>query len=481
MSITVYNTLSRQKAPLQTLEPDRVRMYVCGPTVYDDSHIGHLMGPVLFDAVARWLAHRGYQVQFVNNITDIDDKIIKRSLDTGELWHDITTRYTAQYLGYLQQLHVITVTDHPRCSDYIDQIVSYVDDLVRQDIAYQAADGVYFDLSKHPDYGKLSGRDPADMLAGARIARDQGLRGPGDFCLWKLAKPGEPHWPSPWGDGRPGWHIECTVMSSCLLGKHFDIHGGGDDLKFPHHENEIAQAESHGDSYAAVWMHNGLIQYEGAKISKSDPRMADPAFAQQFKAGWLLDTFGPSTLRFFLLQGHYRRPFDFAPANLAAAQTALGKLHKQLGELMDEAVPAELQPDTSGLDQPFTVLMGKFAEAMDDDFNTGAGIGHLFALAGKARKAAPEQRPAALRLLRDCGRLLGLFQPGDIAKPTTSAASASNEADQGLVDGLMQLLLDLRQQARARRDFATADQIRDHLQGLAITVTDSKDGSSWSR
>ncbi|MFW5846151.1 MAG: cysteine--tRNA ligase [Planctomycetota bacterium] len=476
MPIAIYNSLTRAKAPLQTLEPERVGMYVCGPTVYDDSHIGHLMGPVLFDAIARWLSYRGYQVRFVHNITDIDDKIIQRMRETGEDWQAITERYTAMYLDYLQALHVETITDHPRCSDFVDRIIAYIEALVARDIAYPATDGVYFDLRRHEGYGKLSGRDPADMLAGARIQRDDGLRNPGDFCLWKLAKPGEPEWPSPWGAGRPGWHIECTVMSSCLLGEHFDIHGGGDDLKFPHHENEIAQAEAHSGCYAACWMHNGLIQYEGAKISKSDPRMRDPEFAKQFKASWLLERFGPATLRFFLLQGHYRRPFDFAPQNLEAAQVALAKLHKQLGDLLDEA-PQAGDPAADRLDQQFQVLKQKFEDAMDDDFNTGAAIGHLFAMAGKARKAPEEQKPQALRLLRDCGRLLGLFLPGDTAKP--AQAIPAQEVDQGLVAGLMELVLELRQDARARRDFGTADRIREQLQTLGISVTDSKDGASW--
>ncbi|MFW5844882.1 MAG: class I tRNA ligase family protein, partial [Planctomycetota bacterium] len=261
MSIVAYDSLSRSKAPLTTLEPDTVRMYVCGPTVYSDCHIGHLMGPVLFDAVARWLRFRGYAVRFVNNITDIDDKIILRSQETGEDWQTITERYTGQYLEFLRELHVTTITDHPRCSDYVERIVRYVEDLMAADRAYVVPeDGVYFDIARHAGYGKLSHRKAEDMQAGARIQRHASLRNPGDFCLWKLAKPGEPQWPSPWGAGRPGWHIECTVMSTTLLGDTFDIHGGGDDLKFPHHENEIAQGEAHGGAYAQRWMHNGLIQ-----------------------------------------------------------------------------------------------------------------------------------------------------------------------------------------------------------------------------
>ena len=268
-TLFIHNTLTRTKQPLEPLVPGQIGMYVCGPTVYDDCHIGHLMGPILFDAIARWLIARGYRVRFVNNITDIDDKIINRSLATGEPWESITQRYTAQYLSYLKRLHVVTVTDHPRCSDYIPSMISYIEDLMTKQRAYAAADGVYYDVQRQQSYGKLSGRKLDDMKAGSRIERDAALHHPGDFALWKQAKPNEPSWESPWGRGRPGWHIECSVMSHDTLGATFDIHGGGDDLKFPHHENEIAQGEAHGGGYARCWMHNGLIQYDGVKIGKS--------------------------------------------------------------------------------------------------------------------------------------------------------------------------------------------------------------------
>ena len=474
-SIQVYNTLTRAKQAFVPLVAGRVGMYVCGPTVYDDCHIGHLMGPVLFDAVARWFAARGHQVRFVNNITDIDDKIINRSLATGEPWEAITSRYTAQYLGYLQRLHVTTVTDHPKCSAYIAPMITYIQDLVDGGRAYLAGDGVYYDVQLQQGYGKLSGRRVEDMLAGARIERDAGLHHPADFVLWKLAKPGEPSWPSPWGAGRPGWHIECSVMSDRTLGDTFDIHGGGDDLKFPHHENEIAQGEAHGGGYARCWMHNGLIQYEGVKVGKSDPRMKDPAFAGQFKADHLLDTYGAATIRFLLMQGHYRRPNDFAPGAIAAARTALGKLHRQLGALLDETVDVGLDallalPLPAELAGP----RAAFTAAMDDDFNTGAAIAALFGIAGEARRAAAgEAQQAALRLLRDLGRLLGLFQPGDGAD--TAQASAGGQA----LTGVMVLVLELRQQARAARDFAASDRIRDALTGAGITVKDAKDGAAW--
>ncbi|TVR15140.1 MAG: cysteine--tRNA ligase [Planctomycetota bacterium] len=478
MSIVIYNSLSRRKEPLEPLTPGSVGMYVCGPTVYSDCHIGHLMGPILFDAVARWLSARGLDVRFINNITDIDDKIIQRAQETGEDWQAITQRYTAQYLSYLQRLQVTTVTDHPKATEHIPAILDYIQGLIDDGMAYASDDGVYFEVSKKAGYGKLSGRKTEDMRGGARIERHSCLHHPADFALWKRAKPGEPSWESPWGPGRPGWHIECSVMTNALLGPSFDIHGGGDDLKFPHHENEIAQGEAHGGSYAQVWMHNGLIQYEGAKISKSDPRNADPAFADQFKAQHLLDTYGPATVRFFFLQGHYRRPFDFAPQHLRAAGAALDRLLRQLGSLLDE-------PGNRSLDALMAVEVDAevaqrreaFCRAMDDDFNTGAALGHLFAMAALAKKA--NDGDTILCLLRDLGRLLGLFQPGDSASGDRSEENTSS--NDGLTPALMELLLELRQQARANRDFASADRIRDRLGELGITITDGPQGSSWSQ
>ena len=476
MPIQVYNTLTRRTEPFTPLVAGQVGMYLCGPTVYDDCHIGHLMGPVLFDAVARWLAARGYRVRLVNNITDIDDKIITRALTTGEPWDSITQRYTAQYLGYLKRLHVVSVTDNPKCSEYIPQMVAYIADLIAKGRAYVAADGVYYDVLKQPGYGKLSGRKLDEMVAGARIERDSTLHHPADFALWKQTKPGEPAWDSPWGRGRPGWHIECSVMSNATLGATFDIHAGGDDLKFPHHENEIAQGEAHGGGYACCWMHNGLIQYEGRKVGKSDERMKDPAFRKQFQADHLLDTYGAATVRFLLLQGHYRRPNDFAPSALTAARTALGRIHQQLGTLL-------AQPGTPQLDEVLArtipsasvPLRAAFAAALDEDFNTGMAIAQLFSLLAEAKKATGTEQTTILTLVRDLGRILGLFLPEDAFGQTNAAA------DDTTLAGVMGLVLELRQTARANRDFATSDLIRDRLKAAGITVKDSKDGATWER
>jgi cysteinyl-tRNA synthetase len=481
MPIQVHSTLTRRKDAFVPVVPGKVGMYLCGPTVYDDCHIGHLMGPVLFDAVARWFAARGFAVRFVNNITDIDDKIIARSQATGEPWQDITRRYTAQYAGLLAKLHVTSITDHPKCSDYVGQMVAYIADLVGKDRAYAVAgDGVYYDVQRQEGYGKLSGRRLDDMQAGARIERDGRLRHPADFALWKLAKPGEPSWPSPWGDGRPGWHIECSVMSLHTLGDTFDIHAGGEELKFPHHENEIAQGEAHGGGYARCWMHNNLVQFEGDKISKSDPRMKDPAFRDQFKALQVVGHFGGPAVRLLLLQGHYRRPVDFAPSAITASRTALARLLGQLGALAEEPAVASL-PAIEARAVPAAAAKARagFCAAMDDDFNTGAAIAQLFTLAGEAKHLAGAEQQACLAMLRDLGRLIGLFQPGDAAAIADQPAAGA--AGDATLDQVMAVVLELRAKARAAKDFATSDLIRDRLKAAGIVIKDGKDGATWAR
>jgi len=477
MPQTVYNTLTRRLEPLVPVTPGKIGMYLCGPTVYDDCHIGHLMGPVLFDAVAKWLKARGQSVRFVNNITDIDDKIINRSLETGEPWQAITERYSQQYFSLLKRLHVDTITDHPRCTEYVGQMTAYIQDLIAKDRAYVTADGVYYDVTRQAGYGKLSGRKVEEMIAGVRVERDSGLRSPADFALWKLVKPGEPSWPSPWGDGRPGWHIECSVMTHHTLGHSFDIHAGGEELKFPHHENEIAQGEAHGGCYAKVWMHNNLVQFEGNKVSKSDPRMKDPAFRNQFKALNVLDQFGAPTIRLLLLSGHYRRPVDFGPTAITAVRTSLGRMLGALGPIAEEPSSPTLD---ALLAQPASESVAKaraaFVAAMDEDFNTGAAIAQIHVLLAEARKAPEAERGAVLRLARDLGRLLGLLMPGDAATLVSEAPASDDTLDQ-----VMSLVLELRQTARANRDFATSDLIRDRLKVAGITIKDAKDGATWSR
>jgi cysteinyl-tRNA synthetase len=475
MALQIYNTLTRRKQPFAPLRPNQVGMYLCGPTVYSDCHIGHLMGPVLFDAVARWLRARGHAVRFVNNITDIDDKIIKRANETGEPWQAITERYTGQYFDLLKRLRVGTITDHPRCTGYVEQMVAYIADLVAKGRAYAAADGVYYDVRQQADYGKLSGRRLDEMAADAEKEGKAatGVRHPADFALWKLAKAGEPSWPSPWGAGRPGWHIECSVMSLHTLGDTFDIHAGGEELKFPHHENEIAQGEAHGGGYARCWMHNNLVQYEGDKVSKSDPRMREAAFAMQFQAKNVIETHGAAVVRLLLLSGHYRRPVDFAPQAIESVRTALGRLHKLLGPAMTEAGEPKLDEI---LARPIPAEAAKhreaFCAAMDDDFNTAAALAELYALAALARRQEGAERETTVRLLRDLGRLIGLFIAGDERDTQVAGGSAA-------LDAVMATVLELRQQARAQRQFAVSDQIRAALTEAGIAVKDAKDGATW--
>lgn len=474
MTIRIQDTLTRESRPLETLEPGVVRMYVCGPTVYDDCHIGHLMGPVVFDTIARWLRAREYEVRFVNNITDIDDKIINRAAATGEDWKSIADRYTAQYLDFLTELNVVTVTDNPRCTDYVDGMVRFIEDLISTDRAYETSDGVYYDVEKQDGYGKLSGRKLEDMQAGARVEASLELRHPADFALWKKAKAGEPSWPSPWGEGRPGWHIECSVMSSDLLGGEFDIHGGGDDLKFPHHENEIAQSEAHGDRFARLWMHNGLIQYGGRKIAKSDPRMKDADFAQQFQARWLIDRYGAPAVRFFLVRTPYNRPIDFEPGVLDGARKGLVRMLRQLGASLDEPVSEDLLAVlTRDLDPELSQHRDRFTAAMDADFNTGEAIAELFTLLRRARELEGGGGEEALLLARDLGRVIGLFQPGDLA--AIEAVGAAGEQLAPVVDAL----LELRTSAREAKDYATADGFRDLLAATGIVVHDAAGETTW--
>jgi cysteinyl-tRNA synthetase len=481
MPIQVHDTLARAARPLAPPSEQPLGIYLCGPTVYDDSHIGHLMGPVLFDAVARWLGVRGYRVRFVNNITDIDDKIIDRARRTGEDWRRIATRFESKYRGYLSELRVETITDHPHATDYVPQMLQFIERLIRSDRAYVAADGVYFDVRAQEGYGKLSGRDLDDLRSGERVQAADGLRDPADFALWKAAKPGEPTWESPWGPGRPGWHLECSVMSRALLGQEFEVHGGGDDLKFPHHENEIAQSEAHGDGFARFWMHHGLVQYGGRKVAKSDPRMGDADFSRQFKAAWLLERYGPATLRFFLLRGHYRRPIDFQPESLDAARKGLARMQAALGETLDAPLDeggygaAALERARTEAGEELATFVEGFEAAMDDDFNTGEALARLFELADVARGDDASRADRARAVMLQLGRVLGLFHPGD--RESVRGSSGDDTA----LSAAVALLIDLRAAARDSRDFATADRIRDALAEGGVELRDGAGGTGWAR
>ena len=515
--IRIYNTLTRTKEPLEPVRPGKVGIYLCGPTVYKPSHIGHMVGPVIFDTIKRYLTYNGYEVTWVVNITDVDDKLIARSREMGIPMQQLAEQMTADYMECLRAVGVEGINHFPRATDHIPDMIQFVEDLIRKGFAYEADGDVYFDVSKKPDYGKLSRRS-LDSMQGEGGEGSERKRSIMDFALWKRSKPGEPAWPSPWGLGRPGWHIECSVMSARLLGETFDIHGGGLDLIFPHHENEIAQSEArYGKPMVRYWMHNGLMQDAeavvkvGGRMSRSATTPEDDIQAQE--AGKLAGRHGaksflllmkeenlhPEVVRFFILGTHYRRPIEFSIERIrevGAAVESFYRFFRRFGRITGED-PYRLPVPTRRADgqlpssdntflQEVAEIRGRFLEAMDDDFNTGAALGHLFDLLRRINKYVDECRLeepsartpeaiAALRqatvTLRELGGIFGVFR-----KPVEIAAQPEDH----LVRDLIQVLIDLRSEARKKKDFATADTIRDRLGKLGIRLEDRPTGTEWS-
>jgi cysteinyl-tRNA synthetase len=491
MALRVYNTLTRQKEDFQTVRPGRVGMYVCGPTVYKPSHIGHMVGPVIFDTVKRYLTYAGYQVTFVVNITDVDDKLIVRARELGTTVRDLAERMTADYLDCLGRLNVTGIDHMPRATEHIGDMIQLIARLIDKGHAYPAGGDVYFDITRDPDYGKLCNRDPEQLEAGARIEVSEKKRNPGDFALWKGAKPGEPQWDSPWGPGRPGWHIVCSAMSMLLLGQTLDIHGGGLDLQFPHHENELAQSESAtGQTFARYWMHNGLLKMGHAKMAGSVGNVVNVAD--------LLRQHHPETVRFLLLATHYRSPIEFgsredrdplleARRSLDAFYRFFERYQRITGRSFYTVSAPTRREDFPAEGEFLTEVAGLrngFLECMDDDFNTGGAVGILHELLTTLNRFADARRlegasPAGAALaefergvvvLRELSQLLGLFhQP-------PPAPDAGNDR---LVGGLIQLLIDLRQEARKAKNFAQADQIRKRLGELGVTLEDRPGGTGW--
>ncbi|CAN5898209.1 cysteine--tRNA ligase [soil metagenome] len=489
MPIRLYNTLTQTKEPLQTVQPGKVGMYVCGPTVYSESHVGHMVGPVIFDTIKRHLAYSGFEVTWVVNITDVDDKLIVQANKDGTTVKELAERITADYLACLEALGVDGIDHMPKATENIDEIIGITQGLIDKDFAYAAGGDVYFDVTKDPNYGKLSHRNPEELQAGARIEPTEKKRQPGDFALWKGSKPGEPAWESPWGPGRPGWHIECSAMSMKLLGNHFDIHGGGLDLVFPHHENEVAQSESFtGQRFATYWLHNGLLTNKGRKISKSDP---DTIVLMND----LLREHEPDTIRALLLSSHYRRPIDFGRGRLeetARGLQAFRTFFERFERLTGGSYYAieaptrriDFDPGISELLQAVAVHRSQFLEAMDDDFNTGGAVGELFELLralnrhADARKLEePGRDPAALDefcrgsiVLKELSQLLGLFRK----------APAQAEPDSGgLTAPLLDLLVELRTTVRQQKNFELADRIRNRLNELGVRLEDRPGGTEW--
>ncbi|MFZ5596966.1 MAG: cysteine--tRNA ligase [Bacillota bacterium] len=480
----IYNTLTRKKEQFIPGQPGKITMYVCGPTTYNFIHLGNARPLVFFDTVRRYFLYRGYSVRYVQNFTDIDDKIIRRAQEEGEDPARLAQRYVEEFFRDADALNVMVADVHPRVSEHMAEILDMINVLMERGHAYVVDGDVYYDISSFPGYGKLSGRSPEDMLAGARVEVDARKRHPMDFALWKSAKEGEPAWESPWGPGRPGWHIECSAMSRKYLGDGFDIHGGGQDLIFPHHENEIAQAEAAtGKIFARYWMHNGFITVNQEKMSKS--------LGNFFLVREILEKFPPETVRFFLLSTHYRSPLDFDDGRLAGAGRGLERIKNCL-RLLEEAGPGAAGEEVKGEDAEMLAGLERrrreFESAMDDDFNTALAIGILFETVGdinsylhRAGQGAGFCRAvleAAGSLMKDFNNVMGLFKTGPGGKILLYGA----EQHEGSLEGkLLELIVSIRQEARARKDWAVADRIRDGLKDIGIVLEDTPQGVRWKK
>jgi len=465
--LTIYNSLTSQKDPFVPIEPGKVRMYVCGMTVYDYCHLGHARVMVVFDVVVRYLRARDYQVTYVRNITDVDDKIIKRALDNGEDIHALTGRFIEIMNEDAAALGVLPPDIEPRATSSMDSIVAMIRTLVDNKHAYKGLNGdVYYDVSSFRNYGALSGKNLEDLQAGARVAVDESKDDPLDFVLWKVAKPDEPSWPSPWGNGRPGWHIECSAMSTSCLGAHFDIHGGGMDLKFPHHENEIAQAEAAtGEPFVNYWMHNGFVRVDDEKMSKS--------LGNFFTVREILKSYRAEEIRYFILASHYRSPLNYSQENLENGKAALTRLYSTLRGL------SPTEPADGCCDRYFD----SFYRAMDDDFNTPEAIAVLFDLAREINRHK-QQQPETAGQLAAClirlGGILGLLQvePDDYLR---DAAPGQTDVPGALSSEAVEDLIARRLKARTDKDWAQADRIRDELDAAGIILEDGASGTRWRR
>jgi len=452
----LYNSLTRQKETFTPIVPGEVRLYVCGMTVYDFCHVGHARVMVVFDMVTRWLRESGMKVTYVRNITDIDDKIIKRANEAGESIGQLTTRFIAAMHEDADALGVLRPDHEPKATEYVAQMLDMIRTLQDRGLAYRAENGdVYYRVRGFAGYGKLSGKDPDDLRAGERVQVGEAKADPLDFVLWKAAKPGEPSWASPWGPGRPGWHIECSAMSGALLGAPFDIHGGGQDLQFPHHENEIAQSEgAHQCAFVNYWMHNGFVRVDDEKMSKS--------LGNFFTVREVLAKYAPEVLRFFILRAHYRSPLNYSDAHLDDARRALDSLYITLRDVPTAAVTIDWAEPRAA----------RFAAAMDDDLNTPEALAVLFELSTEANR---DKSARASALLRALGGVLGLLQADPNAYLRGPASSG------GLSDADIDALIAERRAARATKDFARSDAIRDQLNAAGVTLEDTPQGTLWRR
>ncbi|WIX35032.1 cysteine--tRNA ligase [Salinicola sp. JS01] len=455
----VYNTLTRRKAPLQPIEPGKLRMYVCGMTVYDYCHLGHARVMVAFDVITRWLRQTGLDVTYVRNITDIDDKILRRAEENGEPISALTERMIAAMHEDEARLGVLRPDQEPRATGHIREIVAMIQRLIDNGYAYAADNGdVYYRVRRFAAYGKLNNRNLDEMRAGARVEVDSHKEDPLDFVLWKAAKPNEASWPSPWSEGRPGWHIECSAMSTCCLGETFDIHGGGPDLTFPHHENEIAQSEAAtGKPYVNVWMHAGAVRVDQEKMSKS--------LGNFFTIREVLESHDPEVVRYLLVASHYRSPINYAPASLGEARRSLERFYHALDGV--KPCQGEVEPDYAA----------RFSAAMNDDFNTPEALSVLFELVREVNRLRDTDAPRAAALAFELKRLAGVLgllerEPADFLKAGAQALP--------LAEAEIEARIEARAQAKRERDFAAADRIRDELAALGIVLKDSREGTRWS-
>jgi cysteinyl-tRNA synthetase len=458
--LQIYNTLTRTKEPFQPIEPGKVRMYVCGMTVYDYCHLGHARVLVVFDVVYRYLRALDYDVTYLRNITDIDDKIIRRAAENGESMITLTERFIQAMHEDSAALGILPPTDEPRATAHIAEIIALVTTLIAKHFAYVAANGdVYYAVKQFPNYGALSGKNPQELRAGARVEIDESKRDPLDFVLWKAAKPDEPYWDSPWGIGRPGWHIECSAMSTCALGNHFDIHGGGADLQFPHHENEIAQSEAAtGEQYVNVWMHNGFVRVNEEKMSKS--------LGNFFTVREILQRYRPEEIRYFILSSHYRSPLNYDDDHLQNARNALTRFYTALRGLPTGEAAHTVE------------LRDRFYGAMNDDFNTPEAVAVLFDLArdiNRVRSINIEQAAALGAELRALGAVLGILH-SDADEYLRGDASVDGLSDSDIDDFIAQRIA-----ARAAKQWAEADRIRAVLTAAGIILEDSPEGTIWRR
>lgn len=454
--LKIYNSLKREKQAFTPIEPNKVRMYVCGMTVYDYCHLGHARVMVVFDMVYRWLKASGYDVTYVRNITDIDDKIIKRAAENGETILQLTDRFIAAMHEDADALGVLRPDHEPRATEFVPEMQEIIGKLEANGLAYHAADGdVNFAVRKFDGYGKLSGKSLDDLRAGERVEVDSAKQDPLDFVLWKSSKPGEPSWPSRWGDGRPGWHIECSAMSSKLLGNHFDIHGGGQDLQFPHHENEIAQSEgANCCTFVNYWMHNGFVRVDNEKMSKS--------LGNFFTIRQVLEEYDPEVVRFFILRAQYRSPLNYSDAHLDDAKRSLDSLYFALRDVPPAVVALDW-------DQPYAA---RFAAALNEDFDSSGAIAVLFELAADVNRQKDAQLAGLLKALAG---VIGLLERDPVAYLRAGAGAG------GLDEAAIDAMVTARTEAKKARNFAEADRIRDALKAEGIVLDDSPQGTSWRR